>query len=446
MTPDPEQRGFPAPRIVAECRAHPALALAAAVFAVAAALATGYITVAHMAQPAPATTASAPIITPGSAENAAKTRDAVIWRDEAGVLYRAKVGGGRLDQFLAQRHAALEAARSGSRDQAAAEILAALKPVFADMTARVPGYADWYFSYTTKYELMGHALLPAFDYLSRSLDRFRGQDPGQVESLVKLIGTHMVEYLKEQYAQRVVRPREAEIRLQAAFDNSYGVLQAHWARILVEQRGAMRAFIKEQAGAAERLSAEQAAGLKLDWDGRRGEGTAMHKDVMIDQSFREGLLSVRLKIPKSASAQVKPDIKENTAEQTDDITHVIMNLFDKVVGPVVSQMGDLAVGVIAGSAASGTTAGFGMAGTPMVVATGVATAAPIGAAIGLAATVAAEMLSNRLEESLSRAEFEENLRQTVDAMENAIETKMISVLDEHVAAWYADIANPVAGK
>jgi hypothetical protein len=87
-----------------------------------------------------------------------------------------------------------------------------------------------------------------------------------------------------------------------------------------------------------------------------------------------------------------------------------------------------------------------MAGTPAVLATGVVTAVPIGAAIGLAATVVAEMLSNRLEESLNRAEFEESLRRTVDAMGNAIGRGMISVLQEHVEGRYADIVHPVAVK
>jgi hypothetical protein len=159
------------------------------------------------------------------------------------------------------------------------------------------------------------------------------------------------------------------------------------------------------------------------------------------------LLLIRLKVPKSANPHSQPDISEKTPEEADAITHVIVNLFDKVIGPVVTQMGDLAIGVFAGSAASGTTVGFGMAGVgAMGVTTGVATAVPIGAAIGLAATVAAEMLSNRLEASLSRAEFEENVNRTVDATENAVETKIISVLDEHVEAWYGDIANPVAMK
>jgi hypothetical protein len=54
----------------------------------------------------------------------------------------------------------------------------------------------------------------------------------------------------------------------------------------------MRAFIKEQTGSAERLSADHAAGLELDWDAAREQGSAMHQEDMADKSFRRGLLSV----------------------------------------------------------------------------------------------------------------------------------------------------------
>jgi len=425
--------------------------LVVAVLVLAAAMATGYITRANLSEPAPTTTSGAPIIkpgitpgiTPGSAENEAAARDTVVWRDEVGAIYRAKVGGGRFDQFLRQRRGATEAARSELRDRAAAEIQAALKPVFAAMTARVPAYSDWYFDYLTKYKLMAHAILPALEYLGRSLDVFSGQER-QHESLVQAIGPHVVAYLEEQYAERVVRPREAEARLSTAFDKSYGALRARWGRIVEGERAAMRSFIADQAGSAERLSADQALGLELDWDGSREYGSAMNEEGMVDESFRRGSLSVRLKIPKSTKGRAQPDTSEKTTQEADEINHVILNLFDKVVGPIVSQMGDLAIGIFAGSAAGGTTVGFGMAGAPVAVGTVVSTAVPIGAAIGLATTIIAEVLSNRLEESMGRAEFEENLRQTVDAMESAIESGMISVLHEHVEGWYADIVYPVA--
>jgi len=463
MTSVPERRVFSPARIVGACRAHPALSGLVTALCVAAVTASGYLIHATLSQPTPAAPAGAQIIERGSPEHEAKLRDSVIWRDETGAIYRAKIAGGHFADLLRQQRGALEAAHTESRSQVAAEIATALTPVFAEMRARVPDYADWYFSYTTRYELMAHAVIPAIDYLSRGLGGLVGQDSRRQESLVQAIGAHMTEYLEEQYVERVLRPRETEIRLQALFGKSYGALRTRWQPIVAEQGVAMRAFIKEQAGRGEHASADQAqtAGLTLDWDGSRASGAAMHPEGVIEQNFRRGLLSIRLTSPTRAPAE--PAISNNTdsnsadpAADADEITHVIVNLFDKVMGPVMSQMGDLATGIFAGGAASGTTLGMEMAGLGPIgpamglgargVVTGFATAIPIGGAIGLAATVVAEMLSNRLEAALTRDEFEENIRQTVGATEKAIETKMISLLHAHIAAWYADAANPVAIK
>lgn len=420
-------RSSPAVRITAVCRAHPVHVLVAAVVVAAAAVAT-------------------PIVSPNKGEP--NSRDTIVWRDDAGAIYRARIDGSHLDRFLRQRRQALAAARTASRDQALQEIPAALKPVFADINARVPRYADWYFSYTTKYQLMGHALVPAFDYLGAvSLGAVLAPARRRDGSLVQEIGTHMALYLKEQYAERVVRPHGTEIRLQAAFDNCYDALRSRWRRLAAEQQETLGAFIARESGLAERVSAEQAAGVKLDWDGLRGAPATGHQDVATEQPFRRGLLLVKMMTPHSAGAPADPDLSENAAEDSDEIRHVIVNLFDRLVGPVISEMGNLAVGIVAIGGAGGATVGFGMIAVPApAIATGVAVAIPIGAVIGLAAAVGAEMLSNRLEESLSRAELEEKLRQTVDAMGNAIESRMISVLHAHVDAWAADIvAKPEIG-
>jgi len=418
----PRRRTSLAVRITAIWRAHPAHVLVVSVMVVAAAAA-----------------AATPIATPDADKSEPNLGNTIVWRDGTGA-YRARVDGGRFEQFRRQRRQALAAARTASRDQAAEEIPAVLKPVFADIRARVPRYADWYFSYTTKYELMGHALVPVFDYLGANFTPSRRQDG----SLVREIGAHMARYLKEQYAERVVRPRGPEIRLQAAFDNSYDALLSRWRRLAAVQHEALGAFIAREGSLVERLSAEQAAGLKLDWDAVRDETATGHKNVATEQRFQRGLLLVKMITPQSAGAPAHPDIGENTAEDSDEIRHVIVNLFDRLVGPAISEMGNLAIGVVAAGGTSGTTVGLGtIAGPPATIATGVAVAVPIGAAIGLAAMVGAEMLSNRLEESLSRAELEENLRQTVDATETAMESRMISVLHAHVEAWYSDIVDPI---
>src|SRR5204863_7254779 len=101
--------------------------------------------------------------------------DSSAWRGGTGTVFRAEIDPRELEGFLQARRKALEAVRTETREQASAEILAVLKPVFADMKERVPSYADWYSSYATTYELVAQGLLAALDYLGRSLDIFSPQ-------------------------------------------------------------------------------------------------------------------------------------------------------------------------------------------------------------------------------------------------------------------------------
>jgi hypothetical protein len=438
MIPGTEKRAPPAERLAAWCRVHAAPVTLAAALA-AAAVIGGYVALAPRPGPNVAPIGTAPPV-PVAEESAATARDTVVWRDETGAVFRGRVDARELALFLNARREALDAARTETREQASAEILAALRPVFADMKDRVPAYADWYSSYATTYELVAQGLLAAVDYLGRGLDIFSPQQ----ESLYAVMTARLVEYLQEQYAEQVVRPQATEVRLQTAFDTSHAKLRAYWERLIADQRQAMRQFIQQQALKPQRLSPEQLAGVALDWNGQDDNRAAMHEDVSMEQSFRRGLLIVRLKLPASARPPAELDTRDTSRADSDKIRGTILTMFDKLVGTVVSQMGSLALGIFAGGTAGGSVGlGLGMPAIPgAAVSSGIATTIPIGAVIGFATTIVAEMISNRMQASLTRQAFEDTLQQSVDATENAAETAMIAVLHQQIEAWYADISPP----
>jgi len=438
MIPGTEKRAPPAERLAAWCRVHAAPVTLAAALA-AAAVIGGYVALGPRPGPNVAPIGTAPPV-PVAEESAAPARDTVVWRDETGAVFRGRVDAREFALFLNARREALDAVRSETREQASAEILAALRPVFADMKDRVPDYADWYSSYATTYELVAQGLLAALDYLGRSLDIFSPQQ----DSLYGVMAARLVEYLQEQYAEQVVRPEATQVRLQTAFDTSYAKLRAHWERLIAGQRQAMRQFIQQDASTPQRLSPEQAAGVTLDWDGQRDDRAVMHEDVSVEQGFRRGLLTVRLKLPPSGRAPPELDARDTSRADSDKIRGTIMTMFDKLVGTVVSQMGSLALGIFAGGTAGGSVGlGLGMPAIPgAAVSSGIATTIPIGAVIGFATTIVAEMISNRVQASLTRQAFEDTLQQSVDATENAAETAMIAVLHQQIEAWYADISPP----
>jgi hypothetical protein len=437
-----EERAHPAAGFAAWCRVHGAPLVVGAVIGAAGAIG-GYTLLIQPTRPTPEAGSRAPVVAvaaepPDRLRD--RPRDTVVWRDETGAIFRAKVGVQDFEPLLQARRQALDATRSASRDEASTEILAALTPVFAEMKDRVPRYARWYFSYATTYELVALGLVSAFEYLGRSLDIFSPQQ----DRLYDTMAGRMIDFLQDEYAEQVVRPEATQVPLQAAFDKSYDTMRARWQRVIAEQRQAMREFIKQVAGTPERLSADQAVDLAFDWDGQRNDRSAMHEEISVEQSFRHGWLAVRLKLPRSGRPPTELDSGQTSRVDSDKIRGAIVTLFDNVIGTVVSEMGNLAIGIFAGSTAGGA-AGIGFGGPatlPGAAATGLATGVPIGALIGIATTIAGEMITNRLQASLNREEVEETLRQSVDATENAVETAMIAVLHQQIEAWYADIIPP----
>lgn len=130
------------------------------------------------------------------------------------------------------------------------------------------------------------------------------------------------------------------------------------------------------------------------------------------------------------------------SENVDEATHVIMNLFSKVVDSAVSEVASAFAGITAGIVAGGV-AGSGVTG---VVTAGASVAVPLGAAIGFASIVTADVISNRIEENLARQDFESNLAQALLDARKDVEVKMTAAFNQRINDWYAETQHPTAGR
>lgn len=165
----------------------------------------------------------------------------------------AAQGSARADSLAEEEARSLAAARRELRAEAARSVRAALDPVFAAMKARIPAYADWYYSYPTKYLLMAHAFVAATDYTAASLVHGGPSAAG----LVAAIKAHLSAYMDAQYRARVVRPQATEASLAAAFAQADRALARRWARLRPGGDGAGGA---SPAAWAPRLAAEPGIG------------------------------------------------------------------------------------------------------------------------------------------------------------------------------------------
>jgi hypothetical protein len=384
-----------------------------------AALATGYALHRGLQEARPLSTR--PIAATGESVpvQPIQSREFVTWRDESGSIHRARVDRQRVARFLRERHAAAATARAEAHARVRGLLSAELEPIFAGVAERVPSYADWYFSFSTQYVLMGHALASTVRYTLATPLISLGLRERPTQSVVD----HMNEYLRVQYSNRVLRPRETEAAIQSALHRTLATLRADWTSHVVAQREAMRAFVLAEIQPGQRLPGDDAGRPAFDWDAQGlGHGLEPASQHTATHRFRQGLLDIVFEVPHYAGLEdADPREHEGAEEGSEEVAHVIVDLFG---------WGALAIGFAAGVIVSG------------------ATVIPPSAAmiIGLGATFGAEMLSSRLEESLTRPQFEHGLRQSIETTRESIEVAMIAVFDRHIDRWIDTMDRHIAAE
>jgi hypothetical protein len=363
----------------------------------------------------------------------------LVWRSQSGVIYRCTVDRAKFEALLQERKRILDNERAAAREFAVASLRAGIRPVFSEVAGRIPAYADWYYSYFTKYELMVHAVVPVLEYGTRWAS---GAPTAGAQGFVPFIESHLVKYMSDQYAERVLKPRRTTQRLESAFKAVLAQLRVDWTRAMIEYDQAMESFIGSAGRNVETVAA-QSQTVPLDWDDQRSDIATAHQDIYVLTTIRRGLLAPMVIAPRTSDNEpgALSDGEDEEGSGGDEVARVIVELFGKVVDPVISEMGSIVTGIAVGGVAGGV-ASSGAAG---LLAAGAQVTIPLGAAVGLSGTIASDLLSTRLEENLTRSDFERNLRRATLATQEEVEAKMAQILYQHVDAWYQLILKPAAG-
>ena len=319
---------------------------------------------------------------------------AIGWSEEPAPRH----GAGRdFRRFASAERRALAAARRELRAEAAQSVRAALDPVFAAMKARVPAYADWYYSYPTRYLLMAHAFVAATDYTVASLPYGGPSGAGEVGAMT----AHLTSYMDAQYRARVVHPRATEARLAAALAASYRRLAQHWAGIEAGRRQALRRFVEAEAGGSDsRFDAEMAASRRASAD-------------------RAGMPSAAALGRLMAAERMTPAAPDDSR-----FAGVIVRLFSELAAPIAAQAEGVALGMASGGAV------------------GAAAAPPVAGIVGLATTIGLGMLADQLNQRLTGAAFEQKIDGAITAAQSQTGARMNALLDRRIDRWYAEALRP----
>jgi hypothetical protein len=361
----------------------------------------------------------------------------LLWRDAQGAIRKAAVDPVKYEELATRQRRTLGWAHIETRADARTRIVADTAAVFSEIEDRIPQYGEWYYRYTTKYVLMTHGAMGFWNEFWRP-DR---DTPFTVAETIALIQDHLEAYLGEQYAADVLHPPITEAELQSDYDRDLAALHEDWGKIVADENQLFAKFLDTQNSTI--VPPDESAGIddqKLDWDFRSTD--IIHKDRITVRKFRRGLLSIAISRPAKyiVAGAPAPEPDEDPNEGTDEISHVIANLFSAVIDPLSAQLSALLAGTVAGGLAGAATGA--MVTVPPAAVPGLALSAPLlGAVIGAAITVSTDIASTRLEEHMTRAAFEQNLRDTLAKTQKEITDNLVAALYEHADAQFVEASH-----
>lgn len=360
----------------------------------------------------------------------------LAWEDADGQTRAGTIAKDKLEAFVERQSDAVARERYQARIEATDQLDSEMKAIFAVIRHRVPHYADWYYRYPTKYVLMSRALRIGLQHVVQ--DQSAQPHPSD---FIHTIETKLSEYLQREFARQVLLPAWTEEQVETAYSKMLEKVRARWGAFDKNQKKQLAEFLQQQA---KPVAAATAIGA-----GRSDRPppppmleAQRHEEVKDVYAFRQGLLQIKVQRPRMAPSTSAPAAKEgeeDANEGQDKVAQAILDLFNAIVTPVASRVGDLVIGVTAGGVAGAMAGGStlqmaGMAGA----ATGAATVAPVAAVFGGLVTIGTDFAASKFEERLTRPSFEENITQIVITTEDSVEKTLIGLLDQHLDALQSD--------
>jgi hypothetical protein len=113
-----------------------------------------------------------------------------------------------------------------------------------------------------------------------------------------------------------------------------------------------------------------------------------------------------------------------------------------VIGPLGNESGALLSSMVAGTvgALAGHSAAVAAGAVPVG---GIVVTMPLGALVGVAMTISSDVATTRLEEHLTRAGFEQSVRDGLSKANQAIDKTLIQLLEQHANARFLEASRLV---
>ena len=325
---------------------------------------------------------------------------ALLVRDESGRVRRVVAGQAEADRFVNDRIRALDEARDRLKAEARHGIDRALESAFADRDDVIERFADWFFSWSRSYRMLGESLFAAAT---------RALEPGDTEPLRVAVERDVATYLMRHYKAQVLRSEFRDPLVSKGFEAAARGAHDGFRSAVAAESEALQLFLARHTRHLEDLDGDL-ADARLDWDAQRWKAPV---HLMEGRSF-DGLAGLGWAGAGGVigAATLGPAVDAVLAR-------AFAGVGTRLAAQVASRVALAEGGAVAGSVvpAGGTV---------------------IGAAVGVALGFGADYVVNRIRARSERPEFVAANVAALDATVAAWRDLLAKSLDQAIDAWFDD--------
>lgn len=339
-----------------------------------------------------------------------KPKVLLVYRNKHGRRVRVVADEGQFSSFVRAQAAQLEKARATLGASAAEKLGARTVPVFSAMQQRVDSFADWYFAWSTTYDLAAKAIISSVS------NAFR---PG-VMGVGEAVGYDLERYIERHYRDMVLRPEQSDAALIQGYRETLADLYQDFFSSLAAFEEAFQDFVATNTTYLAAPVDTQAVRLVLDWDSQVKKLSV----AGYEHGFTRPLLGAALVTGVALAGRTGAAAGGKAFAQA---------AFGRSAAVGARSVGArLAAPYLGRVAATATGATIG------------AVSGPAGAIMGAAAGLGGDYLLNEAVEFVKRDGFEAEVLATLQAQERNWQATMLPSLEGAVDIWFDDMIQLLA--
>ncbi|MFZ0257768.1 MAG: hypothetical protein WAN46_19485, partial [Gammaproteobacteria bacterium] len=334
-----------------------------------------------------------------------KPKVLLVYRNKEGRRIRVLADEEQFSAFVRAQVAQLEQARRALAARAAQRLRARTAPAFSAMQQRVDAFADWYFAWSTTYDLAAKAIISSVS------NAFR---PG-VMGVGEAVEYDLERYIERHYRDIVLRPEQSDTALAQGYRETLSDLYQDFLSSMATFDEAFQNFVASNTTYLAEPVDTQETRLVLDWDSQvKKLSLAGYEHGLTRPALGAALVTGMALAGRTGGAAAGKVFAQAALRRS--AAAGARGVGARLAAPYLGRVAATATGATIG-----------------------AVSGPAGAILGAAAGLGGDYLLNEAVEFVKRDGFEAEVLATLEAQERNWQATMLPSLEGAVDTWFGDM-------